>query len=125
MYKYFCIILACFVIVSCRSADHVPSDVLPVNTMKKVMWDVLMVDEYANLLYTKDSTLNVKATTLKLYSKVFSLHEISAEEFGKSFSFYKSNPDLEKALMDSLQVYGTKTREEYNLKIPFELPVMR
>jgi len=112
-------------IFSCKSANSVPSGVLPVNSMKEVMWDVMMADEYVNLMYAKDSTLNVKKETLKLYSKVFALHDVSSEEFGNSYVFYKKNTNMEKILLDSLQVYGAKTRENYNMKIPFELQIMQ
>ena len=96
--------------------------------MKTVMWDVIQADEFANLLFAKDSTKNLKQETLKLYSKVFAMYKISNEDFERSYYYYRQHPVKEKELLDSLQTYGNKMREANylrpQLKLP-DLPVLR
>jgi Domain of unknown function (DUF4296) len=107
--------------VSCNSSG-VPGGVMPVNTMKAVMWDVIQADEFANLSIAKDSTKNLKQETLKLYSKVFDMHKISNEDFERSYYYYREHPDKEKELLDSLQTYGNKMREANYLRPKLTLP---
>jgi Domain of unknown function (DUF4296) len=107
--------------VSCNSSG-VPGGVMPVNTMKAVMWDVIQADEFANLSIAKDSSKNLKQETLKLYSKVFDMHKISNEDFERSYYYYREHPDKEKELLDSLQTYGNKMREANYLRPKLTLP---
>ena len=87
------------------------------------MWDMIQADEYASFYIVKDSTKNLKQETLKLYSKVFSLHKVSSDDFGRSYDYYKGNPAMEKELLDSLQTYGNKMRETNFQKHRLTLPV--
>ncbi|MEO7312499.1 MAG: DUF4296 domain-containing protein [Chitinophagaceae bacterium] len=121
-YKLVCLVL--IVIISCKSGG-VPGNVLPVDEMKVVMWDVLQADEYANYAVTKDSSKNVKQETLRLYSKVFALHKISGDDFGRSYKYYREHPAMEKLLLDSIQVYGNKMREANYQRVKFELPIVK
>jgi hypothetical protein len=64
---------------------------------------MMRADQFlGNFVFNKDSSLDRNTESIKLYGKVFALHEISKEQFKKSFSFYKSHPALFKAIMDSL-----------------------
>jgi len=121
VYKSLCFFIVFF--IACKSPET-PRNVLPVNEMKQVLWDIIQADEYANLFTLKDSTKNLKEETLKLYSKVFFLHNISADDFGKSYEFYKTHPVMEKKLLDSLQAYGNKTKEANYQKPRLSLPAL-
>jgi Domain of unknown function (DUF4296) len=66
---------------------------------------------------TKDSAghitrINVKAETLKLYEEVFRLHDVSREEFSKSYQYYLAHPELNQMLFDSLISLGNRLRTE-------------
>ncbi len=90
-------------LASCRSADHIPDNVLPQKKMQAILWDMMRADQFlADYVLSRDSTKNRKTESIKLYKQVFAIHHVSKEEFQRSFSFYKSHPALLKVIMDSL-----------------------
>lgn len=120
-YKWLVLIVLFF--ISCKSESDVPDNILPVNEMKVVMWNIIQADEYANLSIAPDSSKNLKQETLKLYSKVFYQHKISSDDFGRSYNYYKQHPAIEKALLDSIQAYGSKMKEASYQKVRLALPL--
>jgi hypothetical protein len=88
---------------SCRRSDSIPSDILTPEKMESVMWDMMRADQF-NLdhVFSKDSTADRKAKSLELYRQVMALHEISQDEFRKSFYYYRARPELLRVVMDSL-----------------------
>jgi Domain of unknown function (DUF4296) len=56
--------------------------------------------------------IDVKAETLKLYEEVFRLHDVSREEFSKSYQYYLAHPELNQMLFDSLISLGNRLRTE-------------
>jgi hypothetical protein len=113
------VIAGCLAIVllagtGCADKDRVPSGILPLSKMQTVMWDMIQADQYAALSVAKDSSphVNTKAETLKLYEEVFRLHEVSREEFRKSYQYYLDHPELNQQLFDSLISQGNRLRTE-------------
>jgi hypothetical protein len=73
--------------------------------MQWVLWDMIRADEFLNsYVLSRDTSLDKKTEREHLYGKVFGVHKISAEEFEKSFSFYRSHPDFLKNMLDSLNL---------------------
>ncbi len=87
---------------SCTSPDDVPKKILPVNKMRTVLWEVMQADEAVNYYYLRDTSLNRAKKAEELYQKVLVMHNISYEEFNKSFGYYQSRPDLLKQILDSM-----------------------
>jgi hypothetical protein len=97
----------------CADKERVPSGILPLSKMQTVMWDMIEADQYATLSLVKDSAhINTKTETLKLYEEVFRLHDVSREEFRKSYQYYLDHPELNQRLFDSLMSQGTRLRTE-------------
>jgi hypothetical protein len=104
----------------CADKEKVPSGILPLSKMQTVMWDMIQADQYATLSIAKDSIgkdsvakrTAVKAETLKLHEEVFRLHDVSREEFRKSYQYYLDHPELNQRLFDSLMSQGTRLRTE-------------
>lgn len=98
----------------CADKESVPSGILPLSKMQNVMWDMIQADQYAALAVAKDSSArgNAKAEALKLYEEVFRLHDVSREEFHKSYQYYLQHPELNQLLFDSLITQGTRLRTE-------------
>jgi len=109
-----CLALVLLAGTGCADKDRVPSGILPLSKMQTVMWDMIQADQYAALSVAKDSSthVNTKAETLKLYEEVFRLHEISREEFRKSYQYYLDHPELNQQLFDSLISQGNRLRTE-------------
>ena len=111
--------------IGCADKGSVPSGILPLSKMQTVMWDMIQADQYAALSVAKDSSghLNTKTETLKLYEEVFRLHEVSREEFRKSYQYYLDHPELNQQLFDSLTSQGTRLRtESYSRPVPNRAP---
>jgi len=70
-------------------------------------------DQYAALYLAKDSAhVDRKTETLRLYEEVFRLHQVSREEFSKSYQYYLKHPKLNQLLFDSVIMRGARARSE-------------
>jgi hypothetical protein len=94
--------------VSCNSGT--PNNVLPVNTMKVVMFDMLKADEwYARKLAGDTLMLRIK-DDIPLYEQVFAIHKLTKKEFFDSYHYYEAHPIAYKELIDSLETYANKQK---------------
>jgi len=104
VYLFFVFVL----LVACNSG--IPKNVLPVNTMKVVMFDMLKADEwYARKLVGDTLMLKVKED-IPLYEQVFAVHEITKKQFYDSYHYYEAHPVVYKELVDSLESYANKQK---------------
>ena len=112
------IVFASLLLAGCKSKSHIPNNVLPQLKMQALLWDMIRADQFlADFVLNKDSALNRKTESIKLYQQVFNIHHISKEKFQSSFSFYRSHPALLKIIMDSLStISGTALTELYKPK---------
>jgi Domain of unknown function (DUF4296) len=97
----------------CSDKNNVPSGILSQEKMAGVLWDMIQADQYSTLYLAKDSAkTNTKMETLRLYEEVFRLHQVSREEFRKSYQYYLDHPALNQVLFDSLEAKGIRLRTE-------------
>ena len=107
----------------CSEKDKIPSGVIGREEMEKILWDMMLADQYAANYIIKDSAkVNVKMETLKLYEEVFRLHKVSRDEFRKSFQFYQERPDITRVIFDSLLARGNRARMENYTRPPQATP---
>ena len=116
--RFFLFIILIISNFGCVRDNKVPKDVIPQNQMRKIMWDLMRADAYVNDFIMKDSTLDKKAESAKLYEKVFDIHTTTRESFKKSLAFYQSRPDLFKAISDSLRADEKKSQQYPDEKKP-------
>jgi len=102
----------------CIRDNKIPKDVIPQNQMRKIMWDLMRADAYVTDFVMKDSTLDKKAESAKLYEKIFDIHATTQEAFKKSLAFYQSRPDLFKVISDSLRSDEKKSQQYPEEKKP-------
>lgn len=103
-------IIAIFIFFGC--ADKNPDKkIIPEVKMSRVLWDMIEVDELATSRLLKDTTKNPKKERIKLYQKVFNLHDITEKQFSNSFAYYSSHPDMMKVLFDTLEARGARERK--------------
>ena len=112
------IIFFSIIIPACIQKNRVPKEILGQHEMTHVMWDLLKADELVYNNSTKDSTINKKQESVKLYEQVFRIHGTSREKFEKSLAFYQNRPDLLKVVMDSLRNFEGKFGEAQS-RTPF------
>jgi uncharacterized protein DUF4296 len=111
MKKGLLFVLSISVFLACSSGDNkIPKDVLPVNKMKLIIWDLTQAGAYANFLEDKD-TSSKRLNTMYM-AEVLKMYNISKEDFFKSFKFYQSDPSLNKVLFDSVSAYAQRQRAE-------------
>ncbi|HXO73624.1 MAG TPA: DUF4296 domain-containing protein [Puia sp.] len=98
---------------SCSDKNSIPAGVLPHEKMEAVMWDVIQSEQYSASYLVKDSArIDLKLENLRLYDEVFRLHQVSREEFRKSYLYYMGRADLSQVLFDSLLAKGNRLRTE-------------
>lgn len=112
--KNYCFILFAFFLSSCLAKNDIPESVIPMNEMRKLVWDMMRADSYVSDFMLIDSTKTKKQESLELYEKIFSLHKVDKEKFQKSLAFYQSRPDLLKTITDSLRVDEKNVMENQN-----------
>lgn len=108
-----CLSAIVWCLVSCTDKDKIPAGVLPKDKMEKVLWDMIQAERYRDT-FVRDSANDLKKETFKLYAQVFEIHQISKDEFVKSYKFYMSRPDIARAMFDSLATRANRRRDEMN-----------
>src|SRR5687768_11449882 len=99
---------------SCIKKQKIPNNILDQDQMTLLLWDMIRADEFVYNYVMKDSTLDKKQESIKLYEQVFRLHGTTKEEFEKSLAFYQARPDLLKPVMDSLRNFENKLQTQIN-----------
>ncbi len=96
---------------ACTSSDRtIPSDVIPLNEMKLLVWDMMQAGELADV-YKENDTTEILDTTTQIYKQVLTLHKTDKQKFYNSFAYYEDHPLLNKQLFDSVLAYGNRQRE--------------
>lgn len=109
MRNFLCLILFVFFIaMSCRSSAS--KEILGIDSMKVVMWDMLKADELYLRILAKDSTARKRNENIHLYKEVLLLHKVRKGQFDSSYKFYEAHPVQFKILIDSLEGFSTRER---------------
>lgn len=108
--RFFSALLTIGCLCSCGEKPG-KGDILSVNDMKLVVWDMIRVDEFAASFVVKDSSINLNKKTNELYQKVFVLHKTDSARFFKSFAYYRNHPADYKILLDSLNAFSNREKE--------------
>ena len=104
MIKRLIYLFAIVLLIACNNGT--PKNVLPVNTMKVVMFDMLKADEwYARKLVGDTLMLKVKED-IPSYEQVFAVHKLTTKQFFDSYHYYEAHPVAYKELVDSLESYA-------------------
>ncbi|HMK25332.1 MAG TPA: DUF4296 domain-containing protein [Chitinophagaceae bacterium] len=107
------IICCSLIIAGCKNKNRIPANIIPQKKMQAVLWDMMRADQFlADFVLNKDSSLDKRTESIKLYTRVFAIHHISKEQYERSFSFYKTHPALFKVIMDSLSTAKTEAPTE-------------
>lgn len=103
------IIFVCLGLMGCQSGGD-KKIILPLDTMKVVMWDMLKADEWYIRSTVKDSTLKTKHENIRLYEQVFAIHAITRKQFYTSYKYYESHPQEFKVLIDSIETFSNRIK---------------
>jgi len=112
MSRMFLLLLIIGFAVACNKSDK-PKDIIPREKMERVVWDMVQADEFIQNYVLKDSNkVNVNAERYKLYENVLGVHNITKDQFRKSYDYYSSNPGESKLLFDSLSSKANRRIQE-------------
>ena len=119
------VILFFFILVAgsagCKKKSSIPGNVLAQQKMQAVLWDMIRADHFINnYMVIKDSSLNKRVAGFKMYNRILGIHKISEEDFKKSFSFYRSNPELMWPIMDSISKMSDEAPTQQIKPVPLE-----
>jgi len=122
-------VFSLLVLAACSDRKGIPGNIIPPDSMQKILYDVIMADQYAAAYVAKDSLKKDKARANQdLLETVFKIHHVTKEDFKESLHFYESRPDLNQKIFDSLAAYGNRNRQElYRPKAPTQskVPVVK
>src|ERR1043166_7448961 len=101
--------IACLLILialfDCTPSDkRIPPDILPVDKMKLIVWDMTQAGEYA--LYQREKDTALKSSNTIYFNEVLKVYAIDKANFFKSFDFYQSHPLLNKLLFYSVKAFS-------------------
>jgi hypothetical protein len=91
---------------SCK--ETIPSDVIKPTKMQDVMWDVLRAESLSQEIVRADSSKSVAAENIRLTKKIFLLHNVTEQQFEKSYFYYTAHPDIMRTILDSLNSQQAK-----------------
>jgi hypothetical protein len=84
--------LTCSLIIGAFAActpddEKVPDNILSIDSMKVIIWDLSQAGAYASFLKEKDTSTKVLNTAY--FAEALQLHHLTKKEFFKSFDFYQ------------------------------------
>ncbi len=91
---------------SCK--ESIPSGIINQKEMQNILWDVLRADALSRQIVSTDSSKSLANESIALTSKAFLIHNITREQFEKSYSYYTHHPDIMKIILDSLNAQQTR-----------------
>lgn len=97
-------------LISCSNKHTVPSEIIGIKQMTKIMWDVLRAQALAAEISRLDSAANIVAETKTYTQKALDIHKTSVADYNKSYNWYSKHPDIMQIIFDSL--YNQKQRPD-------------
>lgn len=101
-------------LAGCGDKDGLPSGILKREKMQTLLWDVIQADSYTTLIIKKDSLKNAAIENAKLQQQIFSINNVSKEEFYNSYDYYSRHAELMRPMLDSINSKGE--REKYTTR---------
>ena len=100
-----------FLLLMQMACNNGPSTaVIPIDSMKLIMWDMMKADEWFSRKVIKDTNANRNKEDVKLYEMVFKVYGITKERYYSSYRYYEGRPVSFKRLIDSLETYANRER---------------
>ncbi len=106
MIRCILIMLISIFFISCK--ESVPPGIIKPQKMQRILWDVFRADALSQQIAKNDSTKLSPDENARLIKKVFLIHNITEEQFEKSYSYYIHHPDIIRTMLDSLNAQQTK-----------------
>lgn len=107
-----------FIIISCSNDKRIPEDVLPEEKMGTVLFEIGMGEAMLEYYVFRDSTVNRDSALRSELDKVLQVHQLTQEDFRRSYDYYKARPALMKVMMDTVYARSQRSQEKLYGKRP-------
>jgi hypothetical protein len=107
MIRHLISVLVClFLLTACTKK----TPILEPAKMQAVLWDIIQLEAYSQLIVAPDSVkMNAKKNAL-LQQKIFFLHGVSKEQYYKSYDFYNARTETMRIILDSITTKADRNR---------------
>lgn len=100
MIRCILIIAAVIFCISCKESK--PSGIIKPEKMKGILWDVFKADALSQQIVSTDSSKSLAEVNGRLTSQVFLIHNVTADQFEKSYTYYTQHPAIMITMLDSI-----------------------
>lgn len=114
--KYLLTSLLALLVFSCSQKDEVPKGILKTEKMQLLFWDFLRAEVYSSNFAKRDSIRSEAIENLKIQNKIFKLHNVTKEEFYRSYIYYSNHKELMTKMIDSMIAIQKREKELKNKK---------
>ncbi len=112
-------------LLACSKKEKIPAGVLKEKKMQAVLWDIMRADQFlTNFVLNRDTSLDKRKESIKLYNRIFRVHAVTKEDFQQSMAYYSAHPELLKTLMDSVSALSLR-RPVTSVDTPAAKPPVR
>jgi hypothetical protein len=103
------IVVIALALFACKEKQK-DKKILPVSSMKLILWDMLKADEWFTQTSIRDTLHKRLDENFQIYEQVYKIHHISKAEFYTSYKYYETHPDQFKILIDSVIAVGDRDK---------------
>ena len=116
-------LITCFLIIlilgfSCSKISKVPDDIIGQEKMGTILFEIAMSEGYLENYTFRDTTVNRDSFLTIELDKVLAIHKVSQKEFLQAYKFYKSSPEIFKAMTDTIYNRSQRSPEKMYGKRP-------
>ena len=92
-----------FALLACSKKKKLPEDIIAQPKMQAIVWDLLRAGEFLNgYVLFRDTNVKAAEVSEKWFDKVYAIHQVTREQFNKSYEYYRTHPPVMRELLDSL-----------------------
>lgn len=96
--------------IGCK--DEVPEDLIEVDPMAEIIFDISLAEGFVESFLLKDTALLKDSVYQSEINKVLQFHKTTPAIFSRSYRYYTQKPVLFKQVMDSANARALRYREE-------------
>jgi hypothetical protein len=104
------ILLIC--LYSCSGKNRIPDGVLSKPEMQSVLWDIMQADAFAKTYIKKGGAVNDSIENIRLQKQIFAIHHTTKDVFYKSYTYYSSQPEEMRIILDSIILKADKGKSK-------------
>lgn len=87
---------------SCK--ESLPPEIIKPKKMEEILWDIVRAEALSKERANRDSSVILENEKTGLYNEIFLIHNISKEQFDKSYTYYNNHPDIMGTMLDSIHI---------------------